>query len=62
MIRNYFRVICITVEKIIKGNTQWVQDIPGTFPGSPLKNLMSGTYKGLSEDSQDANIKIVFQK
>ena len=37
MIRNYFRVIRITVEKIIKGNTQLVQDIPGTFPGGPKR-------------------------
>ena len=29
MIRNYFRVIHITIEKIIIGNTQLRHDVPG---------------------------------
>ena len=68
MIRNYFQVMHIIVEKIIKGNTQLVQDVPGTSPEGPLKVLISGTYKGPSGDSQGANQnltvlrKIVFQK
>ena len=58
MIRNYFRVIHVTVEKIIKGNAQPAQDVPRTSPKGPLKVLMSGTYKGPSRDSQGTNTKI----
>ena len=58
MIRNYFQVMHIIVEKIIKGNTQLVQDVPGTSPEGPLKVLISGTYKGPSGDSQGANTKL----
>ena len=68
MIRNYFRVIHITVEKIIIENTQPGQDVPGTSSEAPLKVLTSGTYKGPSGNSGDQYKnwwfyeKIVFQK
>ena len=65
MIRNYFRVIHIIIEKIIIGNTQPTQDVPGTSPEGPLKVLSSGTYNGISGD-QYKNWwffeNIVFQK
>ena len=35
MIRNYFWVIHITIEKIIIGNTQPAHDDPGTSPKGP---------------------------
>ena len=53
MIRNYFRVIHIIVEKIIVENTQPVQGVPGTFPEGFLKVLTSGTYKGPDGDAGD---------
>ena len=53
MIRKYFRI-----GKIIIGNTQPAQDVPGTSPESLLKVLTSGTYRGLSGDSQGTNAKI----
>ena len=69
MIRNYFRVIHITIEKIIIGNTQPAHDIPGTSPEGPLNVLTSGTYKwtfrGLSGDQYKTwwiYEKNVFQK
>ena len=50
MIRNYFRVIHFTIEKIIIGNTQLGYDVPGTFPkGSNIRDL-EGTFRGLSGD------------
>ena len=58
MIRNYFRVIYITIQKIIIGNTQPAHDVPGRSPESPLKVLTSGTYKGPWGDSQGTNTKI----
>ena len=57
MIRNFFRVIHIIVEKIIIGNTQQAHDVQGTSPEGPLKVLESETYKGPSEDSQDIKTK-----
>ena len=45
MIHNYFWVIHIAVEKIIKGDTQPAQDVLGTSPEAPLKVPTSGTYK-----------------
>ena len=53
MIRKYFRI-----GKIIIGNTQPAQDVPGTSPESLLKVLTSGTYRGPSGDSQGTNAKI----
>ena len=53
MIRKYFRI-----GKIIIGNTQPAQDVPGTSPESLLKVLTSGTYRGPSGDSQGTNTKI----
>ena len=58
MIRNYFRMIHITIKKIIIGNTQPAHDVPRTSTEGPLKVLMSGTYKGPSGDSQGTNTKI----
>ena len=58
MIRNYFRVIGITIEKIIIGNTQPAHDVPGTSLDGPLKVLTSRTYEGPSGDSQETNTKI----
>ena len=37
MIRNYFLVIHITIEKIIIGNTQPTHDVSGTSPEGRLK-------------------------
>ena len=69
MIRNYFRMIHITVEKVIIGNTQPTHDVPGTSPEGPLKVLTSGTCKGPSGNSRGTNTKIydfmkknIFQK
>ena len=69
MIRNYFRVIYILIEKIVIGNTQPAQpahNVPGTSPEGLLKVLKSETCRGLSGDSQGTNTKIdkkiVFQK
>ena len=65
MIRNYFRVIHIIIEKIIIGNTQPAYDVLGTSPEGSLTILTSGTYRGPSGD-QYKNWwfyeKIVFQK
>ena len=58
MIRNYFRVIHIIIEKIIIGNTQPVHNVLGTSPEGPLKVLMSGTYRESSGDSQGTNTRI----
>ena len=57
MVRNYFRVIHITIEKIIIGNTQPAHEVPETSPEGPLKVLMPGTSKVLSGDSQETNTK-----
>ena len=46
MIRNYFRVIHIIVEKIIVENTPPAQGVLWTFSEGLLKVLTSGTYKG----------------
>ena len=48
MIRNYFQVIHIIIQKIIIENTHPTHDVPGTSPEGPLKVLTSGTYRGLS--------------
>ena len=65
MIRNYFRVIHIIIEKIIIGNAQPSHDFTGTPPEGPIKVLASGTYSRISGD-QYKNWwfyeKIVFQK
>ena len=58
MNRNYFRVMHITIEKIIIGNTQPAHDVPGSSPEGSLKVLTSRTYNGLSGDSQGTNTKI----
>ena len=58
MIRNYFWLIHITIEKIIIGNTQPAHDVPGKSPEGLLKVLTSGIYKGPSGDSQGTNTKI----
>ena len=58
MIRNYFRVIHVTIEKIIIGNTQPAHDVRVTSPEGPLKFLTSGTYRVLSGNSQGTNTKI----
>ena len=55
MVRDYFRVIHITMEKIIIGNIQPAHDVPETSPEGPLKVLMPGTSKGLLGDSQGTN-------
>ena len=58
MIRNYFRVIYITIEKIIIGNTQPTHEVLWRSPDGPLKVLTSGTYKGPSGGSLETNTKI----
>ena len=59
MIRNYyFRVIHITIEKIIIGNTHPAHDVLGKSPEGPLKVLTSGTCRGPSGNSQGTNTKI----
>ena len=58
MIRNYFRVIRIIIEKIIIGNTQPAHDVLATSSEGPLKILTSKTYRGPSGDSQRTNTKI----
>ena len=50
MIRNYFRVLHIIIEKIIIGNTRPARDAPGTSPEGSLNVLTSGTYRGPSGD------------
>ena len=54
-------MINIAIEKIIIGNNQLAQDVPGrprTSPEGPLKVLTSETYKGPSGDSQKTYTKI----
>ena len=51
MIHNYFWVMHITVEKIVRGNTQPAHDVPRISPKGPLKVLATGTYRGPSGDS-----------
>ena len=58
MIRNYFQVIYILIEKIVIGNTQPVHDVPGTSPGGLLNVLKSEICRGFSGDSQGTNTKI----
>ena len=58
MIRNYFRVLHIIIEKIIIGNTRPAREAPGTSPEGSLNVLTSGTYRGPSGDSQGTNTKI----
>ena len=58
MIRNYFRMIYITIEKIIIGNTHPAQYVLGRSPEGPLKVLRSRTYKRPSGESQGTNTKI----
>ena len=57
VIRNYFGVIHIAIEKIIIGKTQPEQDDPGTSPEGSLKVLIQNlqgklqeTLRGLSGD------------
>ena len=40
----------ITVEKIIRGNTQPAHDVPRISPEGSLKVLATGTYRGLPGD------------
>ena len=54
MIRNYFRVIHITIEKIIIENTHLAQNDPGTSPESHL-DFLTKTYKGPLGDFSTAN-------
>ena len=56
MIRNYFRVIHITVEKTFIWNTLPAH-VTGTSPEGPLKVLTSETYKEPSGNSQGTNTK-----
>ena len=58
MIPNYFRVIDITIDKNIIGNTQPAHVIPRTSPEGPLKVLTPGTYRGPSRDSLRTNTNI----
>ena len=58
MIRNYFRVIYILIEKIVIGNTQPAHDVPETSPEGLLKVLKSEACRGLPGDSQGTNTKI----
>ena len=54
-------MINIAIEKIIIGNNQLAQDVPGrprTSPEGPLKVLTSETYKGPSGESQKTYTKI----
>ena len=57
MIRKYYRVIPITVEKIIIGNSQLAHDVPETSLEGSLKVLTSGTGKGPSGYSQGTKYK-----
>ena len=50
MIRNYFWVIYIAIERIIIENTQQAHDVPGKSPKGILKVLTSETYRCLSGD------------
>ena len=50
MIRNYFRVIHITIDKITIGNSQPVHDALGMSPEVALKVLLSGSYRAPSRD------------
>ena len=72
MIRNYFRVIYIIIDKtiiiiakIIIKSIQSAHNVPGTSPEGHLKVLTSRTYSGLSGD-QYKNLwfyeKAAFQK
>ena len=68
MIRNYFRVMHITIEKIIIGNTQPEhdsRDVPWRSPKGPNVRDLRETFRGLSGD-QYKNWwfykKTVFQK
>ena len=47
MIRNYFQVIYILIQKIVIGNTQLAHDVPRTSPGSLQKVLKSETCRGI---------------
>ena len=47
MICNYFRMIHITIEKIIIENT-WPGDVPWRFPKGPNVRDLQGTFRGLS--------------
>ena len=58
MIHNYFRVIHITVEKIILGNTQLAHNILGTCPEDPIKILTSGAYRGPIQKLMRTNTEI----
>ena len=52
-----FRMIHITIKKIIIGNNQPAHNVLGTSPEGPLKVLTSGTYKKPLGDSQGTNTK-----
>ena len=59
MIRNYFRVIYILIEKIVIGNTQPAHNVLGTSPEGLLKVLKSETCGGLSGDSREPIQKLM---
>ena len=50
MIRKYFQVIHIIIDKITIGNTQPVHDVLGMSPEGALNVLLSGSYRGPSGD------------
>ena len=52
MIRRYFRVIYITIEKIVIGNTQPTHEVPGKSPEGLLKMQdLQRTFRGLLGDN-----------
>ena len=50
MIHNYFWVMHITVEKIVRGNTQPAHDVPRISPKGPSHWDLQGTFRGLLGD------------
>ena len=59
MIRTYFRVKHIMMEKIIIGNTQTALDVPKASPEGFLKVLTSGTYRDLQETRKGPIQKLI---
>ena len=65
MIRNFFPVLHILLEKIVIGNTQLAHDFLGTSPEGLLNFIKFETCRGLSGDQRKNwwfYEKIVFQK
>ena len=50
MIRNYFWVLHITIEKIIIGITQPAHDAPWRSPECPKVRNLQGSFRGLLGD------------